>query len=65
MQDFTDDKTPYKKKSNKKTPKKADHKHEYELVEKQPILFGTWFNYIERCKFCGKSKSEIHFDEKE
>jgi rRNA maturation protein Nop10 len=52
MKTFVDDITPHKKKRNKKTPKKANHKHEYELVKKKETA--GWFNYEEKCKICGK-----------
>lgn len=53
-----DEQMPHKKKSKKKPPKKSDHKHDYELVEKDESL-KNWFTHKYVCKICGKENTEF------
>lgn len=70
MNDYEDEVMPYKKKSSRKPPKKAKHKHDWE-----PVIF-EWLNpnykydknkgFVEgysyycgkRCKICGRLESD-------
>lgn len=61
-----DENTPYKKRSKKTVPKKADHKHDYEPViiecwnpelkyeRNKGFIGGTDLHPGSRCKVCGK-----------
>lgn len=62
MDKFIDDETKHRKKSKKKKPKKSDHKHEYELVEKEELVIKGWFNYKEVCKICGKVNNKFRIE---
>jgi hypothetical protein len=63
MSDFIfDDETRHKKKIKNKKPKKSDHKHEYELIEKEPWAIKNWFNYKQVCKICGKVYTELYIE---
>ena len=60
LDNFADEVTPYKKKSKKKTQKKSDHKHEFELIEKEKTLLNHWFTHKEVCKICEKERDSLH-----
>lgn len=63
MSDFMNEEVPkHKKRSKKKKPKKADHKHDYWLVEKKQLGMGNLWNYKKVCKICGKVYTELHLD---
>lgn len=62
MEVFIREVSPHKKKAKKKSLKKSDHKHEYELVEKEALTIKTWFNYTEVCKICGKINNELRIE---
>jgi len=47
---------PYKKRKNK-TIKKSDHKHEYELQDREGRW--SWFNKVEVCKICKREGNRI------
>lgn len=53
----------HKKRKKRNKPKKADHKHEYELTKKEELAIDGWFNYKMECKICGKTYTELHIEE--
>lgn len=50
------------RKSKKKTPKKSNHKHDYEIIEKEEAGVNDWFRFVEVCKICGKKNNEYRRD---
>lgn len=62
MDNFFDQDTPHRKRSNKKKKKKSDHKHEYELVEIKEWRIKNWFTHKEVCKICGKENNQFRIE---
>lgn len=63
MSNFMNDEIPkHRKKRKKRKPKKSDHKHEYEIVEKEQLGFGDLWNYEQKCKICGKVYTELRIE---
>lgn len=62
MDEFLNEIPKHRKKKKKKTPKKANHKHQYELVEKQKGEINGWFTHIEKCRICGKERTELRIE---
>lgn len=68
IRDFSDYEIPkYRKKKQKKTVKKSNHKHDYskEVLIKRKMRQGNYrYNYAKVCSICGKIGEENYFESK-